>query len=184
MLMAPIMMLFHSEFVVRALMGRSVGWDAQPRGDRGVTWREAFRRHRWHVAIGLTWGAIILAIAPHFIWWMLPVVVGMLIAVPFTTLTSRAQLGLALRERGLLLTPEETSPPAELAAAAAARDRNEHREPPQIEHPPVSAGDIATADLAAQLMLPPRSPLTMLATAPQYMVPLRLSRRHVSTTTS
>src|SRR6201999_1159927 len=70
MLMAPIMMLFHSEFVLRALMGRSVGWDAQPRGDRGVTWREAFVRHRWHVAIGLAWGAIILAIAPHFIWWM------------------------------------------------------------------------------------------------------------------
>jgi membrane glycosyltransferase len=39
--MAPIMMLFHSEFVLRALLGRSVGWDAQPRGDRGVTWREA-----------------------------------------------------------------------------------------------------------------------------------------------
>ena len=41
MLLAPTMMLFHSEFVLRALLGRSVGWDAQPRGDRGVTWREA-----------------------------------------------------------------------------------------------------------------------------------------------
>jgi membrane glycosyltransferase len=179
MLMAPIMMLFHSEFVVRALMGRSVGWEAQPRGDRGVTWGEAFKRHRWHVAIGLAWGAIILVIAPHFIWWMLPVVIGMLIAVPFTTLTSRSQIGLALRDRGYLLTPEESSPPPELAIAAAARDRNERRDPPQLEHRPGSVGDIATAQLAPPPMVPPRSPLTMLAAnAPEY-VAVPWSRRSV-----
>jgi membrane glycosyltransferase len=125
MLMAPIMMLFHSEFVLRALFGRSVGWDAQPRGDRGVTWHEAFLRHRWHVAIGLVWGAAILLLAPSFIWWMLPVVIGMLIAVPFTALTSRSALGQALRRHGLLLTPEETAPPPELLAAEAARARAE-----------------------------------------------------------
>src|ERR1019366_1861700 len=39
MLLAPTMMLFHTSFVLRALLGRSVGWDAQPRGDRGITWR-------------------------------------------------------------------------------------------------------------------------------------------------
>ncbi|HEX4376703.1 MAG TPA: glucans biosynthesis glucosyltransferase MdoH [Steroidobacteraceae bacterium] len=178
MLMAPIMMLFHSEFVVRALMGRSVGWDAQPRGDRGVTWSEAFKRHRWHAATGIVWGTIILVIAPRFIWWMLPVIVGMLIAVPFTTLTSRSEIGLAMRKRGLLLTPEEASPPPELAAAAAARDRNEHRnehrEPPLLEHRP----DLSPA------MVPPRSPLTMLAATPSYMLALRMSRREIEETTA
>jgi membrane glycosyltransferase len=159
---------------VRALMGRSVGWDAQPRGDRGVSWSEAFKRHRWHVAIGAVWGAIILAIAPRFIWWMLPVVVGMLISAPFTTLTSRSQIGLALRRRGLLLVPEEFSPPPELAAAAAARDRNEHRDPPQIEHRPSTA----------PVMVPARAPLTMLATTPAYMLPLRLPRDEVEETTA
>src|ERR1700730_13197532 len=99
MLLAPAMMLFHSEFVVRALLGRSVAWDAQARGDRGITWREAFHRHRWHLAIGLAWGSAILVLAPHFIWWMSPVILGMLIAVPFTVLTSRTDLGRALRER-------------------------------------------------------------------------------------
>ncbi len=56
-----------------------------------------------------------LALAPAFIWWMMPVIVGMLLPVPFTVLTSRASLGRRLRAAGLLLTPEETAPPPELA---------------------------------------------------------------------
>jgi membrane glycosyltransferase len=119
MLLAPTMMLFHSSFVLSALFGRSVGWDAQPRGDRGITWREGLMRHRWHLLLGLVWGSAILALAPKFIWWMLPVLLGMVIAVPFTVLTSRNSLGRALKQRNLLLTPEETSPPPELAALAA-----------------------------------------------------------------
>jgi membrane glycosyltransferase len=184
MLMAPIMMLFHSEFVLRALLGNSVGWEAQPRGDRGVTWREALKRHRWHVTIGLVWGAVILAIAPHFIWWMLPVVIGMLIAVPFTTLTSRSQIGLALRERGYLLTPEESAPPPELVIAAAARDRNEHRTPPQLEHQPPAGVEFVNATVVTPIMVPDRAPLTMRATPAEYMMSLRLSRRDAETSTS
>ena len=61
-----------------------------------------------------------LALAPRFIGWMLPVIAGMLISVPFTVLTSRASIGRALRRHGLLLTPEETCPPPELAALQAA----------------------------------------------------------------
>jgi membrane glycosyltransferase len=176
MLMAPIMMLFHSEFVLRALSGRSVGWDAQPRGDRGVTWREAFARHRWHVAIGLVWGVVILVLAPDFIWWMLPVVVGMLIAVPFTTLTSRSELGQAFRRHGLLLTPEETSPPPELVAAEQARERA-HTPTPLLEQQPINAPDTVAINL---VMVPPRAPMGMHASAPTYVHVWKLPRRRVS----
>jgi len=161
-LLAPTMMLFHSEFVVRALLGRSVGWDAQARGDRGISWREALQRHRWHLAIGLVWGSVILLLAPNFIWWMSPVIIGMLLAVPFTVLTSRADLGRALRARGWLLTPEETRQPPELAAAAASRAL-----------PPAPATDFEP------LAVPPRSPLAMLAEAPAYMR-VRSARRRVT----
>jgi membrane glycosyltransferase len=118
MLLAPTMMLFHTTFVLGALFGRSVGWDAQPRGDRGISWREGMMRHRWHLLLGLVWGSAILALAPKFIWWMLPVLGGMVIAVPFTVLTSRNSLGRALRARGWLITPEESAPPPELAELA------------------------------------------------------------------
>ena len=45
MLLAPAMMLFHTHFVVATLMGRSVQWNAQPRGERGLTFREAAGRN-------------------------------------------------------------------------------------------------------------------------------------------
>ncbi len=50
------MMLFHTTFVVTTLLGHPVTWNAQDRGDRGITFLEALSRHKWHVLIGLAWG--------------------------------------------------------------------------------------------------------------------------------
>lgn len=115
-LLAPSMMLFHTTFVVTTLLGHPVTWNAQDRGDRGITFREAFSRHMWHVLIGLVWGAVILFIAPRYIWWMSPILVGLLLSVPLTMLTSLTSAGVWARKHGLLLTPEETDPPPELSA--------------------------------------------------------------------
>jgi len=166
MLLAPTMMLFHSSFVLRALMGREVRWDAQARGDRGIRWREAFARHKWHTGLGLAWGAAILVLAPAFIWWMLPVIAGMLLAVPFTVLTSRADIGRALRAGGLLLTPEEIAAPPELAALEAAllRASLSHRQP--VPAPPALPA----------VPTPQRMPLAMNARAPAYLWSLAAAR--------
>jgi len=75
MLLAPTMMLFHSTFVVQTLLGRSVSWNAQERSERGVTFRDAFRRQKWHLALGVAWGAAMLYLAPQFFWWLTPVLV-------------------------------------------------------------------------------------------------------------
>ncbi|HEX4674931.1 MAG TPA: glucans biosynthesis glucosyltransferase MdoH [Steroidobacteraceae bacterium] len=115
-LLAPSMMLFHTTFVVTTLLGHPVTWNAQDRGDRGITFREAFSRHKWHVLIGLVWGAVILFIAPRYIWWMSPILIGLLLSVPLTMLTSLTSAGVWARKHGLLLTPEETEPPEELSA--------------------------------------------------------------------
>jgi len=114
MLLAPSMMLFHSTFVAQTLLGRSVSWNAQERTERGVTMREAFRRQKWHLAIGIVWGAAMLYLAPQFFWWLTPVLVGLLVGIPLTVWTSRVSPGRHLRRMGLLLTPEETAPPYEL----------------------------------------------------------------------
>jgi membrane glycosyltransferase len=115
-LLAPSMMLFHTSFVITTLAGHPVTWNAQDRGDRGITFREALSRHKWHVLIGVLWGAIILFIAPRYIWWMSPILIGLLLSVPLTMLTSLTGAGVWARGHGLLLTPEETEPPLELAA--------------------------------------------------------------------
>jgi membrane glycosyltransferase len=116
MLLAPTMMVFHSTFVITTLAGKPVTWNAQDRGDRGVTFGDALARHRWHMLLGVIWGALILWLAPRFIWWMMPVLAGLLLSALVTMVSSRSDLGLWLRRHRLLLTPEESSPPPELAA--------------------------------------------------------------------
>jgi membrane glycosyltransferase len=115
-LLAPSMMLFQTSFVVTTLAGHPVTWNAQDRGDRGISFLEALSRHKWHLLIALAWGGVLLAIAPHrYIWWMSPILGGLLLSVPLTMLTSLTSAGVWMRKRGLLLTPEETEPPPELA---------------------------------------------------------------------
>jgi membrane glycosyltransferase len=113
-LLAPVMMLFQTLFVGSTLTGRSVSWDAQPRDDRGLTWREGFVRHIGQTVIGLIWGAAVLAVAPSFFWWLTPVIFGLVLAIPLSVLSSRSDIGIRLKRYGLFLTPEETDPPAEL----------------------------------------------------------------------
>jgi membrane glycosyltransferase len=115
-LLAPAMMIFHTTFVITTLAGKPVTWNAQDRGDRGITFLEALNRHKWQILLGLVWGAAILLMAPRYIWWLMPILSGLILSVPLTMLTSRTSVGRWMRRRGLLLTPEETNPPVELVA--------------------------------------------------------------------
>ena len=142
MLLAPSMMLFHSTFVLQTLLGKAVSWNAQGRTDRGVTVREAFRRQKWHVLFGVVWGAAMLLLAPQFFWWLTPVLVGLVCSVWVTVWTSRSSAGRRARLRGLLLTPEETSPPRELAEALSGAGADELLAP-------VAAQSAAPAPVAA-----------------------------------
>jgi len=97
-----------------------VSWNAQERTERGVTLREAFRRQKWHLALGVVWGGAMLWLAPQFFWWLTPVLAGLLFGIPLTVWTSRVSAGRTLRRMGLLLTPEETAPPPELVVLSRA----------------------------------------------------------------
>ena len=110
-LLAPVMALLQSRFVLMTLMGRQVRWDAQERGDIGTSFGEALRRHKFGTMLGFVWGAVLLYAAPSLFWWFLPVIAGLLVSVPFSAWTSRTAVGQWFRERGLFLTPEELARP-------------------------------------------------------------------------
>ncbi len=154
MLLAPPMMVFHTTFVLTTLAGKPVTWNAQDRGDRGVTFGDALTRHRWQILLGIIWGAVILMLAPRFIWWMMPVLAGLLLSAFLTMVSSRVDLGVWLRRRGLLLTPEETSPPAELAAMHRALAQG------PVDSAPVAA-DFALVVRGDTLQTPAPAPLRM-----------------------
>lgn len=117
-LLAPAMMLFHTHFVVATLIGQKVGWNAQARAGRGLTARAAIERHGVHTVIGIGWGGVVVALAPDFAWWLFPVLAGLIASIGLSMVTSRADLGAWFRRHGLLLTPEESDPPAELRLLA------------------------------------------------------------------
>ncbi|KAA1054234.1 glucans biosynthesis glucosyltransferase MdoH [Azospirillum argentinense] len=114
MLLAPAMMLFHTQFIAATLLGRKVGWSAQRRVGRSLTAAEAVRRHGAHTLLGLGWGGLVLAMAPDFAWWLLPVLTGLVVSVGLSMITSRLDVGAWFRRYGLLVTPEEVLPPFEL----------------------------------------------------------------------
>jgi membrane glycosyltransferase len=109
-LLAPVMMLFHTTFVVRILAGNAVGWPAQPRGDRGMAWRQALARHTGHALLGIATLAALGLLAPDYVPWILPVVTGLLLSVPMAVISSRRGVGIAARKLRLFVTPEEGSP--------------------------------------------------------------------------
>lgn len=117
--LAPIKMMFHSRFVLAALLGVSPGWLPPPREDQETRWGDALRQHSGGTVLGIGWIALTAWLNPAFLGWLLPVAGSLIIAVPVSVWSSRVRLGVAFRRRGLFLTPEEQAPPAELAGLRA-----------------------------------------------------------------
>ncbi len=111
-LFAPIMMLVHSWQVYQILVGRDSGWSAQRRDDGGTRWADAWRRHRWHTAVGAATGVAAWFLSPMILAWLSPTLLGLFLAVPLSRLSGSATFGQAFRRAGLLVTPEERSLPA------------------------------------------------------------------------
>lgn len=106
-LLAPVMMLFHTTFVIGILAGNAVGWPAQPRGDRGMPWTVALRRHMLHALVGVAAMVTLGVLTPSYLPWILPVVTGLVLSIPIAVLTSRRGVGVAARRAGIFVTPEE-----------------------------------------------------------------------------
>jgi membrane glycosyltransferase len=117
-LLAPVVMITQSIDVVAILLGRDSGWNAQRRDDGGVPLRDVVRLYRRHTILGVLLGIGAWAVSPYLALWMLPVVLGLALAVPLASLTGRRSWGLALRRAGLMRTPEEMHPPDVLQRAA------------------------------------------------------------------
>jgi membrane glycosyltransferase len=107
---APVLMVFQTKFVVAILMRANVGWPTQQREDRATSWSEALRTHGSQLLLGIAAGLITWFYVSDFFWWFTPVLAGLVLAVPVSVVTSRSNLGEAARRLGLFLTPEEVAP--------------------------------------------------------------------------
>jgi membrane glycosyltransferase len=118
-LLAPVLMLIQSGSVFQILFGSDTGWNPQRRDDGSIPLRDIIQRHFWHTAFGIVAGATAYGLSPYLFAWMSPTIVGLVLAIPLSAASSLKRLGLALKKMGLLLTPEERSPPSIVARANA-----------------------------------------------------------------
>ncbi len=126
-LIAPVLMLFHTRFVLWNLFGRTVGWNAQRRGAQGTSWDEAISVHGFQTLIGIGIGIVTAFTEPALCAWLAPVLAGLWLSIPLSVWTSRSDLGLAAKRDQLFLVPEETASPREVAEAVKATGKGESR---------------------------------------------------------
>ena len=113
-LTAPVMMIFQSSAVGEILLGRDAGWQVQRRDDGVVSREEILRKYSVPTFFGVAMAISAYAVSLPLLLWMMPVILGLLLAIPLATLSSSASSGVA---SSLFKTPEETSPPQVLLRA-------------------------------------------------------------------
>jgi membrane glycosyltransferase len=114
-LIAPVMMIFQSIAVAEILIGRDAGWQVQRRDDGEVPRREIFGKYALPTFIGVVMALSAYAVSLPLLLWMIPVIAGLVLAIPVAMLSSTAAAD-PQRSR-LFNTPEQTAPPKVLLRA-------------------------------------------------------------------
>jgi membrane glycosyltransferase len=114
---APIRMLAHCMFVLGALTGLKLEWKSPPRGAEAVSWSDASRRMGSLTLLPLVASLGLLRLRAAFV-AMVPMLLPLSLAVPFTVITGHPRAGRAVARLGLLRTPEEWQPTSVLVRAS------------------------------------------------------------------
>ncbi len=117
--LAPIRMLFHTQFVVTSMLGLAMTWKSPPRGDAETSWGEAVIRHGPGTLLGVLWSAGVYELNPKFLWWLLPVAGALILSIPLSVWSSRLRAGRWFKRKRYFLIPEEAFPPRELRRTRA-----------------------------------------------------------------
>lgn len=118
---APVFLYFHAKFVLFSLLGKKVEWHAQTRAcTTGVAWREAREVFGLTTLLGIAASAATWYLTPGYFLWLLPIVLGWLLAIPVTALLGDLRLGATARAAGFFAVPTELHPTPEIRALARA----------------------------------------------------------------
>ena len=105
-LMAPIMMLFQSKFIVEILLGLDSGWKSQNRTDETSLFM-AIKRHWVHTIIGGVTMFIVYKYAFNLFYWILPITLGLILSIPLSVFSSKKSIGKLFKKLHIFITPEE-----------------------------------------------------------------------------
>lgn len=105
--LGPLLMVHHTAAVLGILSGRSSGWSAQRRTAGGHSVGAVVRSQWLPTALGVATFGFLIAVVPALTWWMAPLWLPLIAAVPLTLLTSSERVGRGLGRVGLLTVPTE-----------------------------------------------------------------------------
>jgi membrane glycosyltransferase len=108
------MMIFQSSAVAGILMGRDAGWQVQRRDDGVVSREDTLCKYSVPTLFGIAMAISAYAVSFALLLWMMPVIIGLLLAIPIALLSSSASASSTSR---LFETPAVTSPPQVLRRA-------------------------------------------------------------------
>jgi membrane glycosyltransferase len=113
-LLAPVLMMFHTMFVLLTLLGIQIKWTTQNRTDQGLGIGHCLRLYGWLTVLGgLLWPVTFAYLGPQT-WWLTPIFAGWILAPAMAWISSGPRLGLLSRKLGFFITPEEVTTPVEL----------------------------------------------------------------------
>jgi membrane glycosyltransferase len=147
-LIAPVLMLFHTFFVLQSILGWQIKWTTQNRADTSLPFWHCLKLYGWQSVLGLAGQAVAWFYLGLNCYWLTPILAAWTLAPLTAWVTSWRGLGEKLRAAGLFVIPEEAQPPAELAGL-------------------VESGENET--------LPPREPLWPQAFLSPYVLAVHLS---------
>ncbi len=107
---APIFMVIHSRHLWEIACGQDSGWSAQQRRGVAHNWRRLLARHGVQTVIGLFLTGLLLWLSLPLLYWMLPLTLGLMLAIPLSALSGSRAAGCWLAKFGVLATKEELAP--------------------------------------------------------------------------
>jgi membrane glycosyltransferase len=113
-LTAPVLMLFHTFFVLQALLGWQIKWTTQNRSDTGLTILHCLKLYGWQSCLGIAGQMLAWLYLGLGSIWLTPIFVAWMLAPVTAWTTSSLSLGRSLHAWGLFVVPEESQPPEEL----------------------------------------------------------------------
>ncbi|MEL6677569.1 MAG: glucans biosynthesis glucosyltransferase MdoH [Pseudomonadota bacterium] len=107
LLLAPVVALRVTLFLIGLLFGKSVIWGAQNRDPYRLSWGDALRGLWPQTLFGLSLTALLAVASPATLPWALPVLAGLVLSIPFAVGTASPAFGRWTARLGLCAIPED-----------------------------------------------------------------------------
>ncbi len=116
MLIAPVVMVYHSVMIAGLILGLKVNWVTQNRATEGTSWREACFAHGFGTLVGIV-GTVFLSNEGAVVGlWMAPLLGGLLLSIPVSVLTSKSGPSERMKDLKLCCSPEDIRVPEVVAS--------------------------------------------------------------------